>query len=55
MNDMEAKATAKYYSSAIQTWLAEKTAIVDSAVVYMESLDTVNEDAVSAILKRILT
>lgn len=46
LNDMKAKTTARYYASAIQTWLAEKTAVVDSAVVYMESLDSVNEDAV---------
>ena len=46
LNDMKAKTTARYYASAIQTWLAEKTALVDSAVVYMESLDSVNEDAV---------
>ncbi len=54
LNDMKAKMTARYYASAIQTWLAEKTAIVDSAVVYMESLDSVNEDAVVDYLEGLL-
>ncbi len=54
LNDMKAKTTARYYASAIQTWLAEKTAIVDSAVVYMESLDSVNEDAVVDYLEGLL-
>ncbi len=54
LNDMKAKTTARYYASAIQTWLAEKTALVDSAVVYMESLDSVNEDAVVDYLEGLL-
>lgn len=54
LNDMKAKTTARYYASAIQTWLAEKTAVVDSAVVYMESLDSVNEDAVVDYLEGLL-
>ncbi len=54
LNDAKAKTTARYYASAIQTWLAEKTAVVDSAVVYMESLDTVNEDAVVDYLEGLL-
>lgn len=37
-----------------RTWLAEKTAVVDSAVVYMESLDSVNEDAVVDYLEGLL-
>ncbi len=54
LNDVKAKTTARYYASAIQTWLAEKTAVVDSAVVYMESLDSVNEDAVVDYLEGLL-
>lgn len=54
LNDVKAKTTARYYASAIQTWLAEKTALVDSAVVYMESLDSVNEDAVVDYLEGLL-
>ena len=54
MNDMEAKATAKYYSSAIQTWLEQKTALVDSAVIYMESLDAVDEEAVVDYLEALM-
>lgn len=54
LNDAKAKTTARYYASAIQTWLAEKTAVVDSAVVYMESLDSVNEDAVVDYLEGLL-
>lgn len=54
LNDMKAKTTARYYASEIQTWLAEKTALVDSAVVYMESLDSVNEDAVVDYLEGLL-
>ena len=54
LNDVKAKTTARYYASAIQTWLAEKTAVVDAAVVYMESLDSVNEDAVVDYLEGLL-
>ena len=54
LNDVKAKTTARYYASAIQTWLAEKTAVVNSAVVYMESLDSVNEDAVVDYLEGLL-
>ncbi len=54
LNDAKAKTTARYYASAIQTWLAEKTAVVDSAVVYMETLDSVNEDAVVDYLEGLL-
>lgn len=54
LNDVKAKTMARYYASAIQTWLAEKTAVVDSAVVYMESLDSVNEDAVVDYLEGLL-
>ena len=54
MNDMEAKTTAKYYASSIQTWLEQKTSIVDSAVVYMESLDVVDEDAVVDYLEALM-
>ena len=46
MNDLEAKTTAEYYASSIQTWLEQKTALVDSAVVYMESLDVIDEEEV---------
>ncbi len=54
MNDLEAKITAEYYASSIQTWLEQKTSIVDSAVVYMESLDVVDEAAVVDYLEALM-
>lgn len=46
LNDSQVNVTADYYASSIQTWLEEKTALVDAAVVYMESMKTVDEEAV---------
>ena len=54
MNDIEARTTAQYYASSIQTWLEQKTSLVDSAVVYMESLDVVNEAAVVDYLEALM-
>ncbi len=46
MNDLQAKTAADFYASEIETWLEQKTSIVDAAVVYMESLEELDEDAV---------
>lgn len=54
MNDTVARITAEYYESSIQTWLERKTAIVDSAVVYMESVDVVDEEAVVDYLEALM-
>ena len=54
MNDMEARTMAEYYASSIQTWLEQKTSLVDSAVVYMESLDVVNEAEVVDYLEALM-
>lgn len=54
MNDVQAKTAADFYASEIETWLERKTSIVDSAVVYMESLDEIDEDAVVDYLEALI-
>ncbi len=54
MNDKQVKTTADYYASEIQTWLEQKTSIVDAAVVYMESLETVDQDGVVNYLEALM-
>ena len=54
MNDLQAKTAADFYASEIETWLEQKTSIVDAAVVYMESLEELDEDAVVDYLEGLL-
>ena len=54
MNNLQAKTAADFYASEIETWLERKTSIVDSAVVYMESLNEINEDAIINYLEALI-
>ncbi len=54
MNDVQAETAANFYASEIETWLEQKTSIVDSAVVYMESLDVLEEEAVIDYLEALM-
>lgn len=54
MNDSGAETTAEYYAASIQTWLEQKTAIIDSAVAYMESLNSMDEAAVIDYLEALI-
>ena len=54
MNDAQAKTEADFYASEIETWLERKTSIVDSAVVYMESLNAIDENAVTDYLEALM-
>ena len=54
MNDSGAERTAEYYAASIQTWLEQKTAIIDSAVAYMESLNSMDEAAVIDYLEALI-
>ncbi len=54
MNDVQAKTAAEYYAASIQAWFEKKTAIVDSAVAYMESLEEMDEEAVITYLEALM-
>lgn len=54
LNDNQVRITADYYVSEVQTWLEQKTSIVDSAVVYMESLDTIDQEGVVDYLEALM-
>lgn len=54
MNDAQAKTAAEYYAASIQAWFEKKTAIVDSAVTYMESLEELDEEAVITYLEALI-
>ncbi|MDE7354089.1 MAG: methyl-accepting chemotaxis protein [Acetatifactor sp.] len=54
MNDIQAKTAAEYYAASIQAWFEKKTAIVDSAVAYMESLEEMDEEAVITYLEALM-
>lgn len=54
LNDDQVKIKAEYYASTIQTWLERKTSLVDDAVIYMESAETIDEEAVIDYLEALM-
>ncbi|MGN0170000.1 MAG: methyl-accepting chemotaxis protein [Lachnospiraceae bacterium] len=49
-NDELQKQNAQYYASLIDAWLERETAIIDSGCTYLESMDTIETEAVSSYL-----